>query len=215
MAKTPTGTTFFLFTSLGSAVAITGISNAVEAVVTAPAHGFSAGDPLLIKSAWGRLNKRCFRIKAGSVTTDNFTLERCNTTNTEFYPPGAGVGTAQEAQTPVQLTEVLAATSQGGEAKTVNYKYMESDVDFQLNDGFNPVSQQFEFDADSFDGAGYNLMETLTETGIDTVLKKVLKGGSFTLSPGNFALNSEVILQDGQVNRVRGSFAQTNRSVRY
>lgn len=214
MAQTPNGSTHWLYTALSTpAKAVSAISNAVEAVVSCTAHGFSNTDIVFINSGWGRLNRRAYRIK--SVTTDTFVLEGCNTTNTTFYPPGSGGGTAAEATTPIQVTQVLAATTSGGEAKKVRYKYQENDVDLEINDGFNPVSRTMEIDADAIGGPGYSLLQTLTDTGAETVVKTMTKSGSFTLTPCTVALNEEVIFQDGQVNRVRVDISGTNRSVRY
>lgn len=213
MARTPKGTTFQLFTSLGSALPVSGISNATEAVVTSTAHGLANGDYVMVDSGWGRLNKRAFRIK--SVTANTFVLEGMDTTNTEFYPAGSGTGTVKKGLTPVSITQILSANSSGGDAKQVTYGYMESDVEFNINDGFTAVQRQFSMDADAFGGTAYGLLRTLTETGAETILRTVLKGGSFTLAPCTVALNEEVLLQDGQVNRVNFTINQTNRSVRY
>lgn len=214
MAQLPTGATHWLFTSLQAAKTVSGISNAAEAVVTCPAHGYSVGDFVMIYSGWGRLNRRAYRIK--TVTDANtFVLEQCDTTNTEFFPGGSGGGSARKALTPVQMSQVLSATSSGGEAKKVNYRYQESDVEFTINDGFNAVTRQMEIDADAIGTPGYNLLRTLTETQADTVVRTILRNGSFTLTPCTVAMNEEVLLQDGQVNRVRVDISGTNRSVRY
>ena len=69
------------------------MTNAVEAVVSSVAHGLSNSDIVLIYSGWGRLNFRAFRIK--NVLTDSFALEGADTTNTDLYCPGAGVGTVR------------------------------------------------------------------------------------------------------------------------
>lgn len=213
MAKTPSGSTFQLYTSLAAAKAVTAISNAAEAVVSAVAHGYANGEVIYIESGWGQLNRRAFRIK--SVTTDSFVLEGANTTNTGTYPTGSGAGNAYKAMTPVQVTQVLASNSSGGEPKTIPYKYLDSDVEFSLADGFTAISSQLEIDADALGTPGYVVMQTLSETGLPTVLRTTLKGGSFTLKPGTAALNEEVILQDGQVNRVRAVFNASNRATRY
>lgn len=213
MAQVPTGTTFQLYTSLQAAKVITGISNAAEAVVSSTAHGYSNGDYVFVESGWGRINRRAFRIK--SVTTDSYVLEGMNTTNTSFYPAGGGAGSGYKALSPVQVTQVLASNSTGGEAKKVTYKYIESDVEFSINDGFTAVSRTMEIDADAVGTPGYTLMQSLTETGANTILRTLLKGGSFTLTPGSVALNEEIILTDGQVNRVRVDFSASNRSTRY
>jgi hypothetical protein len=213
MAQVPTGATFQLYTSLQAAKTVTGITNATEGVVSATAHGYSNGDFVFITSGWGRINQRAYRVK--SVTTDSFVLEGANTTNTTFYPSGAGAGFVQKALTPVQISKVLVTNTSGGEAKKVVYKYIESDVEFSINDGFTAVTRTMEIDADALGEPGYVALQTLTETQANTILRTATKSGSFTLTPCTVAMNEEVIFQDGQINRVRVDISGTNRSVRY
>lgn len=213
MAKTPTGTQFFLYTAMQAAKAISGISNAVEAVVSSTAHGYANGDYIFIESGWGRIHRRAFRIK--SVTTDSFVLEGCNTSNTEFYATGGGAGSARRAASPVQVTQVLDTSTTGGEAKNVPYQYLENDAEFSINDGFSASQRAFQVDADALGSPGYTALQTLTETGADTILRTLLRGGSFTLTPGTVALNEEINLTRGQVNRVNVAFSASGRSVRY
>ena len=73
MARTPSGTITSVATVLAPAKTITGISNAAEAVVNSVAHGYTAGDIVLVFSSWGRLNYRAFKVK--NPTADAFTLQ--------------------------------------------------------------------------------------------------------------------------------------------
>lgn len=213
MAHTPTGTTFFLYTSLQTAKAVTVASNAAEAVLTIPAHGYSVGDVLYVESGWGRLHKRAFVVKA--VAGDNVTLTSADTTNTDLFPAGGGTGSTRKALTPVQVTQILQSNTSGGEAKTIKYRYMENESEYSISDGFNATERTFQVDADAFGSPGYTLMRTLTATGADTVLKTVLKGGSYTLQAGTMALNEEIQFQDGQVNRVNAAFSASGQTIRY
>ena len=213
MAQVPTGTTFFIASAFGSAKTTTIVTNAAEAVVTSVAHGFTNGDIVEMTSGWGRMNLRCFRIK--SVTTDTFALEGMDTTNTTYFPAGSGVGSVRKATTFTQVSNVLGASSQGGDPKTVNYKYIESDVDFSLNDGFNATSYTLELDADSIGTAGYTAMKSLTDVQTNTVMLMVTRNGAKVYQPCTVALNEAVQLQDGQINRVRCAFNGNNRLTRY
>jgi len=213
MAQVPTGATFYVASTIAAAKTVTAVTNASEAVVSSTAHGYSNGDVVIMFSGWGRLNKRAFRIK--SVTTDAFTLEGADTTNTTFYPSGTGVGTVQKISAFTQITTVMNPSSSGGEPKTVNYKFIESDVEYSINDGFTATSYTLELDADSIGSAGYTALKTLTEVQTDTVLKIVTRSGSINLVPCTVALNEVVRMQDGQINRVNASFNGNNRAVRY
>lgn len=213
MAQVPTGSTFYIASAIASAKTVTAVTNASEAVVSCTAHGYSNGDIVIMYSGWGRLNKRAFRIK--SVATDNFTLEGCDTTNTNFFPVGGGTGTVQKISTFTQITTVMNPSSSGGDPKTVNFKFIESDVEYSINDGFTATSYTLELDADSIGGAGYTALKSLTDVQTDTVLKIITRSGSISLVPCTVALNEAVSMQDGQINRVRASFNGNNRLVRY
>ncbi len=213
MAQVPTGATFYVASSFGSAKTVTAVSNASEAVVTAT-HDFANGDIVEITSGWGRLNKRAFRVKSVSGTA-SFVLEGMDTTNTSFFPVGTGVGTVRQVETFTQITTVMSPSSSGGDPKTVTYKYIESDVEYMLNDGFSATSYSMELDADSIGTAGYTALKTLTDVQTDTVLKIMLRSGSLMFIPCTLALNESVSFSDGQINKVKAAFNGNNRLTRY
>ena len=164
-------------------------------------------------SGWGRMNRRAFRVK--SVTTDTFVLEGAETSSTTYFPAGTGIGTASKLSTFTQITTVMSPTSSGGEPKNVAYKFIESDVDYNINDGFTATSYAVDLDADAIGTAGYTALKTLTDVQTDTVLKVVTRSGSILLVPCTVALNESVSMQDGQINRVKATFNGNNRAVRY
>lgn len=213
MAQVPTGTTFFVASSIASSKSTTIVTNASEAVVTSTAHGYSNDDIVEMTSGWGRLNRRIFRIK--SVTTDTFVLEGADTTSTTFFPVGTGIGSVRKISTFTQITSVMSPQSSGGEPKTVNYKFIESDVEYSINDGFSATSYTLELDADSIGSAGYTALKSLTDVQTDTVMKMVSRSGALIFVPCTVALNESVRLQDGQINRVSVAFNGNNRLTRY
>jgi hypothetical protein len=212
MAQVPTGTLFSLATTFGTAVTVSAISNATEAVCTATAHGLSTGDVVEITSGWGRLNRRVFEVEV--IDPASFKLLKANTASTAHFPPGSGAGSVREITAWQQLQKVMSPSTSGGEPKTVTYKFLESDVEYSINDGFTATSMTLEFDDDDTT-AGYTAMRNLTDTQTDTVLKMLLRSGSRTYLPCTVALNDVPQLQDGQINRIRGSFAGNNRHTRY
>lgn len=213
MAQVPTGTTFYVASTYGSAKTTTIVTNATEAVVTAAAHGYSNGDVVEITSGWGRLNKRVFRIK--SSTTDTFVLEGADTSSTDIFPSGSGVGTVRKITAFTQITSVMNPSSSGGDPKTVTYKFVESDVEYSINDGFSATSYSMEMDADAIGNAGYTALKSLTDAQTDTCLKMVTRSGSIVLLPCTAAMNEMVRLQEGQINRVSTVFNGKNRPTRY
>lgn len=213
MAQVPTGSQFFIGSTIATAKTVSAVTNASEAVVTSTAHGYSNGDVVIMFSGWGRLQKRAFRIK--SVTTDSFVLEGADTTNTTWFPAGTGVGTVQKVSAFTQITTVMNPSSSGGDPKTVEYKFIESDVSYSINDGFSATSYNVELDADSIGSAGYAALKTLTDVQTDTVLKVVTRSGSILLVPCTVALNEAVTFTEGQINRVKAAFNGNNRATRY
>jgi len=213
MAQVPTGSTFFIASAFAASKTTTIVTNATEAGVTSAAHGYSNGDIVEMTSGWGRLNRRNFRIK--SVATDTFVLEGADTSSTTYYPAGTGVGSVRKISTFTQLTTIMNPQSTGGDPKTVTYKFIESDVEYSINDGFTATSYTLELDADSIGSAGYAALKTLTEVQTDTSLKIVTRNGALIFQPCTVALNEAIRMQDGQINRVNVSFNGNNRLTRY
>ena len=213
MAQVPTGSTFFIASAFAAIKTTTTVTNATEAVVTSAAHGYSNGDIVEITSGWGRLNRRNFRIK--SVATDTFVLEGADTSSTTYYPAGTGIGSVRKVSTFTQLTTIMNPQSTGGDPKTVTYKFIESDVEYSINDGFTATSYTLELDADAIGSAGYAALKTLTEVQTDTSLKIVTRNGALIFQPCTVALNEAIRMQDGQINRVNVSFNGNNRLTRY
>lgn len=212
MASVPTGTTFAVATAFAVAKTITAISNAAEAVVSCTGHGFAAGDPVEISSGWGRLNRRAVEVK--SVTADAFVIA-VDTTNLNFYPVGSSAGSVRKVQTFTQISQVTGASSSGGDPITVDYKYIESDVKYSINDGFNSTQYTLTLDADAIGTAGYDALKLLTEVQTDTILKMLSRSGARLYMPCTVALNDVPSLNDGQINTVTAAFNGNNRPIRY
>lgn len=213
MARTPTGTIHSVATVLATAKTNSNITNAAEAVVSSAGHGYSNGDIVLVFSGWGRLNFRAFRVKG--VSTDSFVLEGANTTNTELFTPGSGGGSVQKVTTWVDLDKTLNHSTSGGDAKTVNVKFIESDVEVALNDGFNAVQRTFDMDADMIGTPAYAALKLLSETNANTVVRRRTKSGAISLIPATVSFNEEETLTEGQIVTVKGTFNAQNVSTRY
>ncbi|PZP97505.1 MAG: phage tail protein [Variovorax paradoxus] len=213
--RTPTGTITSVATELAPAVAITVLTNAVEAVATAAGHGCSVGDIVVVFSGWGRINYKAFQVKA--VAGDLVTLKKCNTNDQTLFAPGGGVGTLRRVVPAkwVDLDRTMGHTSNGGDAKTINVKFTEYENEFVLNDGFTAVTRSFEMDADLIGTPGYEAMVLLSQTQQPTVVRRRAKTGAFTLIPGTVSFNEEEIEAEGQIVRVKGTINGQNSSTRY
>ena len=213
MASVPTGTIFSVATVFAAAKTVSAITNAAEGSVSCTAHGYSAGDIVQLFSGWGRLNRRVARVK--SPTTDAFLLEGINTTNLEFYPSGSGGGTVKKVTTFQQINKILNPTNSGGEPKNITVKFLESDVEENINDGFTAITESFDIDADEFGGAAYAALVALSEVQTDTVLKKTLRSGSLIFTPARLSLNENVKLNDGSIMTNAVSINGNGKITRY
>lgn len=213
MATTPSGTIISIATVFSDPVPITAITNALEASVTSIAHGFTAGDIVQISSGWGVIDNIAVRIK--SATADAFVLEKLNTLNTEFFPVGSGVGTAKKATTWQQINKILNPTSSGGEPKPITVKFLASQSEISINDGFSAITESFDIDADEFGSDAYAALVALTEVQTETILKKTLRKGGLIFTPGRVSLNQNVKMADGQIMTNGVSFNGSARITRY
>lgn len=213
MAQVPTGTTFYIASAIAASKNTTIVTNAAEAVVTSAAHGYANGDVVEMTSGWGRLHRRIAEIK--SVTTDTFVLKKIDTSNVNFFPAGLGIGSVRKITAFTQIVQVLDPQSSGGEPRQVDYRYVESDVDFSINNGFSASSYSLKLDADSIGTAGYTALQSLTDVQSDTCLKMLSRNGARIYQPCTVALNEAVQLQQDQVNSVQAAFNGNNRLTRY
>lgn len=215
MAQVPTGTTIAIASAFGSPLTTSSASNATECVLgMASTTGLSIGDIVEVSSGWGRLNKRAARVKAVAANV-SITLEGVDTSNTTFFPSGIGAGSVRKVTTWQTIDRVTAISSSGGDPITVDYKYLDSDVRYSINDGFNAQSYQLTIDADAIGGAGYSALRTLTEVQTDTILRITTRSGQVNLVPGTVALNEAVQMNDGQINTVTCAYSGNNRLTRY
>lgn len=214
MAQVPTGSTFHIATVFAAVLSVTAVSNATEAVVSCATHNYSIGDIVEITSGWGRLNLRIGRVKS-VVAGTSFVFEGFDTTNTTFYPAGGGIGSVRKISTFQQITMVTSSSSSGGDPKQVEYKYIESDVAYTINDGFAATGYAIDLDADAISTAGYAALKLLTEVQTNTVLKILTRSGSLVFQPCTVALNESLQLADGQINKVKATFNGSNRLTRY
>lgn len=213
MASVPTGTTFSLGSAYSAPQSTTVVTNAVEAVVTATAHGYANGDFVEMTSGWGRLNRMIFRIK--SVAANTFVLEGADTTYLPFFPAGTGLGSVRKVSAFTQIVQVLSVNFSGGDPNNVEFKYVESDVKGSINDGFGAVTGTLELDADSISTPGYLAARALTNVQTDTCIKMTTRNGSIVLYPCTVALNESVKIQDGNINSCTMAVNCNGRIVRY
>lgn len=212
MAALPNGTLYFVATAHGSTKTITAITNANPAVCTSTAHGFTDGDIVNITSGWGRVNRRSFKVSG--ALTNSFELSGLDTSDTSIYPSGSSAGTAREITTFTQVTKVMRPATSGGDPKSSEYKFVEDDITYSLNDGFSAMTLTMDIDDDDTT-AGYAALKALTDSQADTTGKMRMKNGSYILFGCTVAMNEMPKITDGQINSLGVVWNFTNRPVRY
>lgn len=134
-----TGTLIAIAKTYGSAVSLTALSNAAEAVATLGAgHGVVVGDYLEVTSGWGRLNGRIVRAK--TVATNDVTFESINTVSTTVYPAGTGTGTVRRITAWTNLSQIQEISSSGGDLQYVDITAIDDVVARQMPTVRSPVT---------------------------------------------------------------------------
>ncbi|MEO8641844.1 phage tail protein [Pseudomonas sp.] len=126
----PNGSTVAIAGSYDTAIDFTAITNAAEAVVSAVAHGLTAGDFIEVTSGWARLTNRVVRVK--SALTDSFVLESVNTVNEARFIAGAGVGSVRKVLSWTAVNQVTDSSKSGGEQQNATYSFLEEDDEHQI-----------------------------------------------------------------------------------
>jgi hypothetical protein len=97
----------------GTAINMTAITNATEAVATlAASHGIIVNDIIVPTSGWKRLDQRVVRVK--TLATNDVTLESINTSNTTDYPAGSGTGTVKKVTSWTTISQLKRDVTTGG-----------------------------------------------------------------------------------------------------
>lgn len=209
----PAGTKLYLSTTFGSPKTVSAVSNADPGVCSSTAHGFSAADILLMTSGWGELNGRAIRV-ATSPTTDAFSMEGFDTSNTSRFPAGTGAGTATEVTAFTQIAEVLEFTGSGGEPKDSTFQLLENTYESSLPDGFSASKLNIAI-SDDASLAGYQALKDASDNSTTVVLKTVAKNGKTSYYVGRVGFNETPVIQQGAPNRCKAVFNLTNPPVVY
>jgi DNA-binding NarL/FixJ family response regulator len=134
----PAGGSLAIASTYGTAVTMSAITNATEAVATlAAGHNVVVGDILEVTSGWELLNNRVVRVK--TVSTNSITFENINTTSTTFYPAGEGVGSVRRITAFTTITQVGAIAFSGGDQQFEDTSSVFGRTDTQMPATRTPV----------------------------------------------------------------------------
>ncbi|MFF7108919.1 phage tail tube protein [Pseudomonas sichuanensis] len=157
----PNGSVLEIASVLGAAVDFTALTNAAPPVATSVGHSIENGDVLLLSSGWARITDRA--VLAASVVADTFALKGLDTTDTDVYTPGAGLGSVMPVTAWAQISKVTAFAVSGGEQQYLTVGYLEDDDDRQMPTNRNPLS--ISITVEDQPAAGYvSVIEKLGDT---------------------------------------------------
>ena len=144
---TAIGSKVLISTTLGTAQAVSAISNTDPAMVTSAGHPFVANDEILMYNGWDDVTDSIFRAK--DPTANNFKLAELDTTDTDWYPAGASAqGTARKVSDWMEIGNITNITSEGGGAKTIDVRIISRRNAISLPAGFesSKISLELAFD---------------------------------------------------------------------
>lgn len=208
----PNGAVVAIAATYGSAVPVTAITNANPAVATATAHGLTDGDLIEVTSGWSRLNSRVVRV--ANSDTNTFELEGIDTSDTNLYPAGGGIGSVKDIATMTQITQVLEFTTSGGEQQFVTYSFLEEDVEHQIP----TVKSASSFAMTIGDDATlpwYALLSTANDDRVPRAVTVTLPSGSLIAYNGYVTLNKTPTLTKNEIMGLQSTVSLTSEPTRY
>lgn len=208
----PDGATISIATAYGSALTVSGISNAATAVATSTAHGLANGDFVEVTSGWNGINGRVFRVSG--VAANTFNLEGFDSTDLVKYPAGGGAGSVKKINTWQQIQQILGLTTSGGEQQYATVKLLENNFETKLPTYFSAKDLAIEI---AYDRSlpGYLAVKAASDAGTARAMRLQLKSGAFNLYNGIFSLNETPTVTSGEVMRVTATVSLQGLEVSY
>lgn len=189
------GTQVAIASAYGAAVAMSAITNATEAVATlASGHGAVVGDFLEITSGWDLLNTRIVRVK--TVSTNDVTLERINTTDTTRYPAGTGTGTVRRITAWTNVTQITANISvSGGDQSFADATTLVDSVQKQIPTTRSPVVVTLPlFDDPTL--SWYDTVRDVSDTTTPTAVRMVFPNNTRLVANAYWSLQAVPTIED-------------------
>lgn len=181
-----TGTQVAIASTYGTAVAMSAITNAAEAVATlGAAHGVIVGDFLEVTSGWDLLTGRLVRVK--TVAVNDVTFEDINTTSTTNYPAGTGTGTIRRITAWTSITQIQGLSTSGGDQAFADITTITDRTQKQIPTTRSPQ----QIDMTVFDDPAlswYDVVSAASDASVATGLRIVFPNASRLVANGYFSL---------------------------
>jgi Phage tail tube protein, TTP len=189
------GTTPSIASTYGTAVVMSAITNATEAVATLGAgHGVVAGDFLEITSGWSLLDGRVVRAK--TVATNDVTLELVNTVSTTNYPAGSGTGTIRRITAWTAITQVTSELqTSGGDQEFADVTTLQDRTKRQIPTRRSPVELTMPVYFDNSLG-WVSTVRAAADTATATAVRLVYPNGSRTVGNAYWSMSDVPQIND-------------------
>lgn len=208
----PEGSSQQFSNTFASAKTITVATNANPCVMTATAHGYATNDEILLTSGWEDATDTVYKVTM--IDANSFSVQGLDTTNTSFYPVGAGIGSAQKISGWTAIPQVLTINTSGGDARFTTVNPLAKRNAVNIPTGFNATSITLSLAHDAAQ-AGYIAMLGISRALSKVAFKQVIGGGAVTYGYGYMSVSEAPKLNVNQVNTVDAALTILGRSISY
>jgi hypothetical protein len=209
----PAGGSLAIASTYATAVNMTAITNATEAVATLGAsHGLVVGDIIEVTSGWELLNKRVVRVK--TVDTNDITFEGINTLNTTFYPATEGVGTVRKITAFTTITQVGGISFTGGDQQFADTSTIFGRTDTQMPASRTPVVAEITIHDDP-SLPFYSVIKAAEDAGNPVAMRITGGNGARTYHNGFWSMAQFATLERNATEKRAVSFTAVAEPTRY
>lgn len=208
----PEGSKFYFSSTFAAAKTVSGVSNANPALATSTSHGYSDGDIVLFESGWEDATDSVFKVDQQSA--DTFQLLGLNSTDTDFYPAGAGTGTTKAVSSWTEIPQILSVSASGGDARFTTVDLLAKRNSLSIPTGFNAMSVTLQLAHDP-GNANYATMLDLSRTLSPVAFKVVMSGGAVGYAYGYLSVSEMPSMTRNQVNSVNAAISFLGRFITY
>ena len=193
------GSILSIGSTLATAVAMSAISNAAEAVATlGGGHGSVVGDFLQIASGWPSLDGKVLRVK--TVVTNDVTLEGFSTLDTGVFPAGGGVGTSQRITVFTNIAQIVGFTTEGGEQNYDDFQYLNETQQRRVPTNKSPLVANIEL-ADDITLSQMAILRTAETLATPRPMRIIFRNGSRTVASGFWSMANMAKIELGKANK--------------
>jgi len=208
----PNGALVAIANGYGSALTVSGITNANPGVATSTGHGLTDGDIVEVTSGWSRLTEKV--VKVDQLTADTFGLVGIDTSLTSIYSTGGGAGSVRKISGWTQLAQILDSSSSGGEQQFLEYQLLEGDAQKRIPTFKSAAGLTFSV-ADDPTLPGFILASTANDDRLPRAVRITLPSGATIFYNAYISLNKTPTLTVNQIMAVEVTLSLLAEPVRY